>query len=159
MDTLVTTEWLSRHLDDPGLVVLECNVRTENEEGGGFHNVSGRADYDAGHILSAEFADIKGELCDANNPIEFSPPTPEQFCAAMGALGVDDDSWVVLYDTDISAWAARVWWMLRWVGFDRAALLDGGLKAWKAEGRPLSTELAKYSAKQLTPRSVTGTDR
>jgi thiosulfate/3-mercaptopyruvate sulfurtransferase len=78
-------------------------------------------------------------------------PTPEQFCDAMGALGVGDDSRVVLYDGYMSVWAARVWWMLRWVGFDRAALLDGGLKAWTAEERPLSTEPADHPAKQLTP--------
>ena len=78
-------------------------------------------------------------------------PTPEQFCAAMGALGVGDESRVVLYDTNYTAWAARVWWMLRWVGFDRAAILDGGLGAWAAEGRPLSIEPVTRPVKQLTP--------
>ncbi len=78
-------------------------------------------------------------------------PTPEQSCAAMRALGVGDDSRVILYDASYAAWAARVWWMLRWVGFDQAALLDGGLNAWTAENRPLSTEPATHAAKQLTP--------
>jgi thiosulfate/3-mercaptopyruvate sulfurtransferase len=151
MDTLVTTEWLSQHLDDPDLVVLDCTVRTEPGDGGGFTNVSGRADYDGGHIPSAGFADLTGDLSDSNSPIEFAVPTPEHFCSAMGALGVGDDSRVVLYDGYLSAWAARVWWMLRWVGFDRAALLDGGLKAWTAEGRPLSTAPATRPAKHLTP--------
>lgn len=151
MDTLVTTDWLSQHLDDPDLVILDCNVSTVMEEGGGFHNESGRTDYERGHIPNAGFADLKGDLCDRNNPIEFSPPTPGQFCAAMGALGVGDDSRVVLYAHDFSAWAARVWWMLRWVGFDRAAILDGGLKAWTADGLPLSGEAVTRPAKQLTP--------
>jgi thiosulfate/3-mercaptopyruvate sulfurtransferase len=149
MDTLVTTEWLNRHLDDPELVVLDCTVRTAMENGGGYSNVSGRADYSAGHIPTAGFADLTGDLCDANSPIEFAVPTPEQFCTAMGALGVGNDSRVVLYDASYSAWAARVWWMLRWVGFDHAALLDGGFKAWKDEDRPLSTEPARRVAKQL----------
>ena len=151
MDTLVTTKWLSQHLDDPDLVVLDCNVRTISEEGGGMQNISGRADYNAGHIPNAGFADLTTDLCDNNSPIEFAVPTPEQFCAAMGALGVGDDSRVVLYDTEFSAWAARVWWMLRWVGFDQAALLDGGLKVWTAEGRPLSTTPVTRAAKQLSP--------
>jgi thiosulfate/3-mercaptopyruvate sulfurtransferase len=151
MDSLVSSEWLSRYLDEPDLVVLDCSVNQVPEEGGGFHNVSGRAEYDQGHIPTAGFADLKGDLCDANSPIEFAVPTPEQFCAAMGALGVGDDSRVVLYDTGYSAWAARVWWMLRWAGFDRAALLNGGLNAWTAEGRPLSTEPVERPAKQLTP--------
>jgi len=151
MDTLVTTEWLSRHLDDPDLVVLDCTVCTIPEDDGSYRNVSGLADYNKGHIPTAGFADLKGDLVDCNSTIEFAVPTPEQFCSAMGALGVGDDSRVVLYDANYSAWAARVWWMLRWVGFDQAALLDGGLKVWTAEGRPLSTEPATRAARHLTP--------
>jgi thiosulfate/3-mercaptopyruvate sulfurtransferase len=152
MDTLVTTEWLSQHLNDPDLVLLDCTVTTIPHEDGGFHNVSARPEYELGHIPNAGFADLKGDLCDANNPIEFSLPTPEQFCNAMGALGVGDDSRIVLYDTNYTAWAARVWWMLRWVGFNRAAILDGGLGAWAAEGRPLSIEPFTRPAKHLTPK-------
>jgi thiosulfate/3-mercaptopyruvate sulfurtransferase len=151
MDTLVTAKWLSQHLNDADLVVLDCTVCTIPEEGGGLHNVSGRPDYELGHIPNAGFADLKADLCDTNSAIEFAVPTPEQFCSAMGALGVGDDSRVVLYDTNYSAWAARVWWMLRWVGFDRAALLNGGLSAWTAEGRPLSIEPVTRPAKRLTP--------
>jgi thiosulfate/3-mercaptopyruvate sulfurtransferase len=151
MDTLVTAEWLSQHLNDPDLVLLDCTVCTIPEEGGGLHNVSGRPDYELGHIPNAGFADLKGDLCDTNSTVEFAVPTPEQFCSAMGALGVGDDSRVVLYDTNYSAWAARVWWMLRWVGFDQAALLNGGLSAWTAEGRPLSIEPVTRPAKRLTP--------
>ena len=152
MDTLVSTEWLSQHLDDPDLVVLDCNVHTVMEETGGFHNESGRVDYEKGHIPSAGFADLKGGLCDSSNPVEFSLPTPEQFCAAMGELGVGDDCRVVLYDAELSGWAARVWWMLRWVGFDHAALLDGGLKSWTNEALPLSIETVNRAAKKLTPK-------
>lgn len=151
MDSLVTTEWLSQHLDDPDLVLLDCSVNQETEDNGSFRNVSGRAEYDVGHIPSAGFADLKGALSDGNSSIEFAVPTPEQFCTAMAALGVGNDSRVVLYDTNYSAWAARVWWMLRWVGFDRAAILDGGLKLWVDEGRPLSTEPANRPMKHLTP--------
>jgi thiosulfate/3-mercaptopyruvate sulfurtransferase len=151
IETLVTPEWLSQHLDDPDLVVLDCTVRVDMDEGGGFRIVSGRADYEGGHIPSAGFADLMGDLSDADSPLQFAVPTPEQFSAALGALGVGNDSRVVLYDRSGSAWAARVWWMLRWVGFDRAALLDGGLDAWVAEGRPLSTEPARRPSKQLTP--------
>ncbi len=151
MDTLVTTEWLSEHLDDPDLVVLDCSVNFEPNEDGGFRTVNGRASYEGGHIPTAGFADLMGDLADGDSPNEYALPTPEQFSEAMGALGVGDDSRVVLYDGYNSVWAARVWWMLRWVGFDRAALLDGGLGAWKAEGRPLSTEAPNRSARSLTP--------
>lgn len=151
MATLVTTEWLSQHLADPEMVVLDCTVHVEMDDGGGFQHTSGRADYERGHIPSAGFADLLGDLCDVESSLDFALPTPENFCAVMGALGIGDDSRVVLYDGFGSVWAARVWWMLRWVGFDRAAVLDGGLGAWKAEGRTLSTEPANQPTKQLTP--------
>ena len=151
MDTLVTAEWLSEHLGDPDLVVLDCTVIVEATEEGDFRNVNGRASYEAGHIPTAGFADLMGDLADGDSPYEFALPTPDQFAAAMGALGVGDDTRVVLYDTYNSVWAARVWWMLRWIGFDRAAILDGGLNAWKAGDRPLSTAPAEHLARTLTP--------
>jgi thiosulfate/3-mercaptopyruvate sulfurtransferase len=151
MGTLVTTEWLSQHLNDSDLVVLDCTVLLEPDSAGGMRSVNGRAAYEDGHIPSAGFADLMGDLCDVDSPLEYALPTPEQFCAAMGTLGVGDDSRVVLYDSFNSVWAARVWWMLRWVGFDRAALLDGGLKVWTAEGRPLSKESGSHKTHQLTP--------
>ena len=149
-DTLVTAEWLGEHLDDPNLVVLDCTVSVQQGENG-LVIESGRAGYDAGHIPTAGFADLMGQLADADGPYMYSVPSPEEFAAAMGALGVGDDTRVVLYDASMSAWAARVWWMLRWVGFERAAILDGGLGAWKAEGRPLSTEPADRPTRNLTP--------
>jgi thiosulfate/3-mercaptopyruvate sulfurtransferase len=150
MDSLVTTEWLSEHLDHPDLVVLDCTVTLE-QTNDGMRAVSGRAAYEAGHIPGAGFADLTGELADGDSSNNYALPTPEEFAAVMGGLGVGDDSMVVLYDSYMSAWAARVWWMLRWIGFDRAALLDGGLGAWKAEERPLSTETPNRTPKTLTP--------
>lgn len=152
MDALVSPQWLSQNLYDSDLVLLDCTVCTIPEEDGGFYNVSGRADYELGHIPNAGFADLKGELCDLNNPVEFSLPTPEKFCNVMAELGIGDDSHVVLYDTNYTAWAARVWWMLRWVGFDRAAILDGGMAGWSAEGHPLSTEIVTRTEKHLTAK-------
>ncbi len=151
MDSLVSTEWLAAHLDDPELVVLDCTVKTE-ETADGLVNHSGYSEFLEGHIPTAGFADLKGDLCDQSNPVEFSPPTPEAFCAAVGRLGVGDTSRVVLYDAQISAWAARVWWMLRWVGFDRAAILDGGWNAWTAEGREVSIEPPTHPQRYLAPR-------
>ncbi|MGD9253238.1 MAG: sulfurtransferase [Holophagae bacterium] len=150
MDSLVTAEWLSEHLDHPDLVVFDCTVTLEQTEEG-MRAVSGRAAYEAGHIPGAGFADLTDELADGDNPQKYALPTPEEFARVMGELGVGDDSMVVLYDSSMSAWAARVWWMLRWIGFDRAALLDGGLGAWKAAGLPLSTETPVRSPKKLTP--------
>lgn len=150
MDMLVSAEWLSRHLHDPDLVVLDCTVKIELTEAGGMRAVNGRVSYDAGHIPGAGFADLMVDLSDTEKPIGYAVPTPEKFCEAMGSLGVGDDCRVVLYDSSNSVWAARVWWMLRWVGFDNAALLDGGLKAWTEGDRSLSSDPASRPAKKLT---------
>jgi len=150
MDSLVTVEWLSEHLNDPDLVVLDCSVLVQPDGTGGFNVISGRGKYEEGHIPAAGFADLIEDLSDAESPLQFAVPPPEQFAAAMSALGVSDDSRVVLYDAGRSVWAARVWWMLRWIGFDRAALLDGGLAAWTAQGQPLSTEPVSRPAGTLT---------
>ena len=152
MEALVSTEWLSEHLDDPDLVVLDCTVLIEIGENGGFNILSGRANYETGHIPSAGFADLMGNLSEPERPAQFIMPTPEQFAAAMGELGVGDDSRVVLYTVNNPDWAARVWWMLRWAGFDQVALLDGGLAAWVAEDRPLSTDQVNRPAKKFTVR-------
>ncbi len=148
---LVTAEWLSDHLTDSDLVVLDCSVRMEPDGSGGVRTVSGRPDYEVGHIPTAGFADLTGGLSDAGSSLSFALPSPEAFAVAMGELGVGDDTRVVLYDRSGSVWASRVWWMLKWVGFDRAAVLDGGLPAWTAEGLPLSTEPAVREARLLTP--------
>ena len=155
MESLVTAEWLKQHINDPDLVILDCSVVTMPDESDprGLSNVSGRPDYELGHIPNAGFADLKTDLCQSNGPIEFDLPSPEQFCNVMGALGVGDDSRVVLYDTSYTGWAARVWWMLSWVGFDKAAILDGGLSAWTAAGNELSLEPVSRPAQVLTPKT------
>ena len=143
MDNLVSTDWLAEHLGDDDLVVLDCTVWLRPADGGGYLSVSGRADFETAHLPGAGFADLTGELCDRSSPLRFAVPEPAQFAAAMGALGAGDGRRVVLYDQNRSMWAARVWWMLRWVGFDDAALLDGGLRAWTVEGRPTESGPAR----------------
>ncbi len=150
MDTLVGAEWLMEHIDDPDVVVLDATVIVESDAAGNMNLLNGRDSFEAGHIPNAGFADLLGELSDPDARYEFTLPAPEDFAAAMGALGVGDDTRVVIYDTQNLAWAARVWWMLRWIGFDRAALLDGGLSAWTAAGGELATGTADRAARTLT---------
>ena len=152
MDSLISAEWLKKHINDPELVLLDCTVVTmpDEDDPRGLKNVSGRPEYELGHIPNAGFADLKTELCKTNDPVEFDLLSPEQFCAEMGRLGVGDDSRVVLYDANYTGWAARVWWMLRWVGFDNAAILDGGLTAWTSTGNALSLEPVTRAVNSLT---------
>lgn len=151
MDTLVDAQWLSASFDDPDLVVLDCSVEISGTAKG-MEMISGRASYDVAHIPGAAFADLVVDLSDTSQSIGFAVPTATAFCEAMERLGVGDDTSVVLYDTSGSMWAARVWWMLRWVGFDRAALLDGGLPAWTAAGHPTSDDVVACTPRTLTRR-------
>lgn len=155
MDSLVSAEWLAAHLDDPDLVVVDCRI-TMTEQG----PAPAHRDYATAHVPGAIFADLVNDLSDTTHPIGFAVPTPAAFCEAMGRLGVGDDSQVVLYDdrmqlagmTFSSIWAARVWWMLRWVGFDSAALLDGGFGTWRDGRRPVSSAVETAVTATLTPR-------
>jgi len=152
MDSLVSAVWLREHLGDPDLVVIDATVVVQSDAAGNMEIVNGRASYEDGHIPGAAFADLLGELSDPDGEFEFTLPKPGEFAAAMAALGVGDDSRVVIYDRMGMPWAARVWWMLRWIGFDRAALLDGGLDAWTAAGGELSSEPVARSAGTLSVR-------
>ncbi len=149
MDSLVSAEWLSEHIDDPDLVLLDCTVLVQPDGKGGFESVSGNSSYLTGHIPSAGFADLMGKLSDNNSPFDFVMPSAQQFSLEMGALGVSNDSKVVLYSASQQSWSARVWWMLRWAGFDQVAILDGGMQAWVNAGYPLSTEPGNRPARRF----------
>jgi len=153
MDQLVTTEWLANELGADDLVVLDCTVFLKMTDDG-YVSESGRENWQQGHIAGAGFADLNEDLVDATSSHRYAVPTPREFADAMQGLGVSDSSRVVLYDDNRSMWAARVWWMLRWIGFDNAALLDGGLKLWRAEGRPLTTD-----SSQVTPGVLSVNER
>ena len=152
MDSLVTTDWLVDQLGADDLVVLDCTVHLRTGDDG-FVAQSGLSNFETAHIPGAAFADLTGALVDTDAPIGFAIPTPEHFGAAMEWLGVDDNARVVLYDDNNSMWAARVWFMLRWIGFDNAALLDGGWKAWQATGLPVQKGQAVVDA--AVPDSLT----
>jgi thiosulfate/3-mercaptopyruvate sulfurtransferase len=138
MEQLVTTDWLADELGAKDLVVLDCTVYS-HVGNGSYVAESGRANFETGHIPGAGFADLIADLADVDSPWDFALPTSDAFGVAMERLGVADGRRVVLYDDSGSRWASRVWFMLRWIGFDDAAILDGGLKAWGAEGRALDT--------------------
>ncbi|HLX36028.1 MAG TPA: sulfurtransferase [Candidatus Limnocylindrales bacterium] len=108
----------------------------------------GRADYDAGHVPGAIHLDLDADLASPTGfgaPGRHPLPTPDEFAARMGAVGIGDDTFVVAYD-DAGGWiASRLWWMLDNLGHDApgrggAAVLDGGWKAWRAAGLPVSSD-------------------
>lgn len=126
--TLVSTDWLGRHLKDPDLRVLDASW---------FMPASGRnarAEYDAAHIPGARFFDIE-EISDQRSELPHMAPPVEKFMSRLRAMGVGDGHQVVVYDGAGLFSAARVWWTFRLMGKTDVAVLDGGFPKWKAEGR------------------------
>jgi len=136
---LVETRWLAAHLDDPGVVVLDCTTHLLPTPGATYKVVPGREDFERGHIPGAQFADLQADLSDDNTALRFMLPGAGAFALAMERFGVSDATRVVLYSTANVWWASRVWWLLRVFGHDNAAVLDGGWQKWSAEGRPAQT--------------------
>ncbi|TVR74210.1 MAG: sulfurtransferase [Sphaerobacteraceae bacterium] len=150
---LVETDWLEQHLLEPDLRVLDCTVFLRiDPETGTRAAETGRADWEQAHIPGAAFADLLSDLSETDNPrFPMEMPTAEKFAASMSALGVSNDSAVVLYDAAGNMWAARVWWMLRAFGFTNAGVLNGGWKKWEAEGRPTASEASDIIPGNFTP--------
>jgi thiosulfate/3-mercaptopyruvate sulfurtransferase len=150
---LVETDWLAKHLGDPGVRVLECTVFLHPADApGGVRVESGRAKWAEGHIPGAGFVDLQDELSDRGSSLRFMMPPAAQFAAAMGRAGVGDGVRVILYDRAVNMWAARVWWMLRAFGFDNAAVLNGGFTKWTVEGRQVGTDAGVAAVRTFTPR-------
>ena len=145
-DGLMTTAELAAILDHPDLRLFDCTTYLEYQpEGSGvpYIAVPGRHTFEAGHIPGADFLDLQGEFSQANIELHFMMPATAQLEAAFGRHGVGANSRVVLYSIGTAMWATRFWWMLKSLGYDNVAVLDGGLDAWKAEGRAVETGPAK----------------
>ena len=127
---VVSTRWLSERLGTPKLCVVDATVHLPDT------GRDARAEYLAEHIPGAAFFDLS-RIADPNNPLPRKFPPLDVFEKEVGALGIGNDTHVVAYDTPGLYSAARVWWLFRQYGYDRVSILDGGLKAWKAEGRPV----------------------
>ena len=143
---LVETDWLTAHLDDPNLIVLDGTVHLIPDPKITYTVKSGREDFEKGHIPGAQFVDLQADLSADHPKLRFMLPSGEAFAAAMGRFGVGEKSRVVLYSTTTPQWATRIWWMLRNYGFDNAAVLNGGFQKWAREGRPVETGPAKPRA-------------
>jgi thiosulfate/3-mercaptopyruvate sulfurtransferase len=141
--TAVSVAWLRDHLDDPHLVILDARFSLD-DEGWGEHA------YLESHVPGAIYANtathLAGEIIPGvtgRRPF----PQPDTFAAQLGAWGIGESTQVVTYDADGGRMsAARVWLMLRWMGHDRVAVLDGGWQAWLAAGGPVSASVPQPAA-------------
>lgn len=127
---LVETDWLASHLDTPGLVILDGSMHLPTAKR------NARAEYLADHIPGAVFFDID-EIADETSPLPHTLPSTTKFASCMKKMGIGDGMHIVAYDSEGLYSAARVWWMFRAMGHEQVQVLNGGLKKWKAEGRPL----------------------
>lgn len=132
---LIDAGTLAAHLDDPAVRIFETTVHLTRPPGVHRYTiVSGRPDYEQGHIPGAAFADLPGELSDADAPLRNTPLAPERFAAVAGRLGIGRGTHVVVYSRSTPMWATRLWWLLRHAGFDAVSVLDGGFGAWRRAG-------------------------
>jgi thiosulfate/3-mercaptopyruvate sulfurtransferase len=141
---LVETGWLAEHLHDPGLVVIEASWHLGGKR-------DARGEFEAKHIPGARFFDIE-ELSDHTTDLPHMMPTPEAFAAGVGALGIGNDSFVIVYDAAGIYSAPRAWWMLRAMGHGKVAVLNGGFPKWLREERPTESGWPKPAAARFAPR-------
>jgi thiosulfate/3-mercaptopyruvate sulfurtransferase len=144
VDALVSTDWLAAHLGDPDLRIVDVRWYLDPSK-------RGRDAYLQGHLPGAVFLDMDADLSapggGRGKPAGRHPwPPAEQVARVMGAAGIGRGVRVVAYDDQAGAIAARLWYLLRAHGHDDAAVLDGGLAKWIAEGRPLATTVPAPAA-------------
>ena len=143
---IVETEWLADRLGSPDLVILDGTMHLPTS------GRNARAEYEAEHIPEALFFDID-IVADKSNPLPHMLPSTVQFASQVKKMGIGDGAQIVVYDTEGLYSAARVWWMFRIMGHDDVAVLNGGLKKWKAEGRTLTDEPPRpRQPRHFTPR-------
>jgi thiosulfate/3-mercaptopyruvate sulfurtransferase len=138
-----TTEWLAANLESSNVVVVDGSYPPVGQKG---RDV--RAEYSAAHIPGAVFFDID-TIADHSTELPHMLPGPDQFADTMGKLGIADTDTIVVYDSNGLYSAPRVWWTFRTFGAEYVFVLDGGLPAWKAEGRPVEAGAVKRPAKKF----------
>ena len=141
---LVETDWLAEHLDAPGIVILDGSMHLPTS------GRNARAEYLEQHIPGALFFDID-DIADEKSPLPHMLPSATKFSSRMKKMGIGDGMDIIAYDSEGLYSAARVWWMFRTMGNESVRVLNGGLKKWKAEGRPLEDgEPRKRSERHFT---------
>jgi thiosulfate/3-mercaptopyruvate sulfurtransferase len=145
--TLISAAELAPQVADPDWLVVDCRFELGKP-------ATGERAYAAGHIPHAVYAHLDRDLAapvtaeTGRHPL----PHPDKFAATLARWGLTPATQVVAYDADNSAYAARLWWLLRWVGHEAVAVLDGGFQAWTAAGLPTTTEIPRPRAGHFVAR-------
>jgi len=144
--SLVSVSALAAHLGDPGWMVFDCRHDLADTQ-------AGRRAYLQSHIPGARFLHLDEDLSGAKTGANGRHPLPEPaaFCARLEEAGLSNGQQVVAYDASGGYYAARLWWMLRWMGHDCAAVLDGGWDAWVGDGQISTPELPSVASSVFRP--------
>ena len=144
--TLIDTETLADRLSDPALVIVDCQFDLHNPPWG-------EREYLAAHVPGAVYADLNRDLAGVKTGANGRHPLPDSAALTdtFGRLGIGPGAQVVAYDQDTGMYASRLWWLLRWLRHPAVAVLDGGLAAWRSEGRP-----TRSGVEQRAPQKFTG---
>ena len=145
--TIISAEEVKSNLENPNWIFIDCRFSLKDKEGG-------RKEFIEEHIPGAQYAhlddDLSGEIIPGKtgrHPL----PKVESFVELLGRLGIDNTSQVIVYDQSHGGIAARLWWMLNWVGHSNVAVLNGGWQYWKANKYPVSSEVITPAVKTYTP--------
>ncbi|HUW51383.1 MAG TPA: sulfurtransferase [Sulfuricella sp.] len=144
--TLVSAEELAQHLDDQDWIIFDCRFTLTDPE-------AGLRAYQHGHIPNARYAHLDNDLSSPVTPASGRHPLPDPqlFAEKLGRWGVDETKQIVVYDDSFGSMAVRMWWLLRWLGHDAVALLDGGLPGWMRQKLPVNAESPKITPTRFTP--------
>jgi thiosulfate/3-mercaptopyruvate sulfurtransferase len=145
--TLISAHELAQHVNDPNWLIVDARFDLAKPD-------SGEEAYRADHIPNAVYAHLDRDLSSPRAPAtgRHPLPAPQHFETTLRAWGVTPSMQVIAYDADNGAHAARLWWLLRWVGHKSVAVLDGGLKSWREAGLPESQDIPNRSRSQFTVR-------
>ena len=146
--TLISPAEVAAHIDDPNWAVVDCRFALAEP-------AKGRRDYLAAHIPGAVYAHLDEDLSGPVVPGQSGRhplPAVDAFAATLSAWGIDDGVQVVVYDDASGVYAGRLWWMLRWLGHDAVALLDGDWRLWQSEGRTTRDGVEQRAPRVFTPR-------
>jgi thiosulfate/3-mercaptopyruvate sulfurtransferase len=148
---LVTTEELQKHLDDPDWIVIDTRHELMDPN-------AGPKRYAEGHIPGAHFMHVDHDLSGKKTGKNGRHPLPDlaEFATKVNETGIGPGKQVVIYDDLSHNFSVRLWWMLRWLGHDKVALLDGGYPLWVKEGRPVTKEAPKPRKGAFVPRPHLG---
>ena len=146
--SLISVSGLAKFLEDPNWVIVDCRFWLDDQE-------RGRQDYLVSHIPGSIYfhldENLSGPIIEGatgRHPL----PDPDQLVTFLGSKGIDDGTQVVVYDDRGGMIAARLWWLLRWLGHENVAVLDGGYPSWVADGNPVTDESPMPIPKMFLPK-------